>query len=103
MIDKEEQGDRPYFEKLLDDTFHFRRADAKGTVVDKDVFLNGLSAAARRGRTLEPPGVDVSYYEDLAVASLRIRIRNDLYRNIRIFRSGSEGWRLGMWYNNKIT
>ena len=106
MIDQEEMGNTPaarsYFEKLLDDKFRFRTAN--DDIVDKETFLNkNLPIGAGRGRSLEPPGVDVLYYENLAVASLLIRIKSDLFRNIRIFSSEANGWRLRMWYNNKIT
>ncbi len=104
MIDQEEKGKtskaHSYFDKLLDEKFRFR--NARDEILDKKDFLAGLASRAKLGRVFEPPGADVSYYEDLAVASLLVRIKSDLFRNIRIFSLEANGWRLRMWYNNKI-
>ena len=105
MVEQEEKGStqvaHAYFEQLLDEKFRFR--NAVGDILDKKDFLGGLARRAGQGRVFEPPGVDVSHYEDLAVASLLVRIKSDLFRNIRIFSSEANGWRLRMWYNNKLT
>jgi hypothetical protein len=104
MIEQEEKGKsstaHSYFDKLLDEKFRFR--NARDDILDKKDFLAGLAGRAELGRVFEPPGVDVSYYEDLAVASLLVRIKSDLFRNIRIFGFEANGWRLRMWHNNKI-
>ena len=70
MIGEEERGDanaQSCFEKLLDEAFLFR--NAKGIIFTKGDFLKGLEGRAGQGRVFEPPGVDVSYYEDLASLS----------------------------------
>jgi hypothetical protein len=103
MIDWEEKGgnaEQDHFRELLDPAFRFRRAD--GVVDDKDEFVRKLPAGAGRGRT--PYGeVDVTYYDNMAVAVLRVDVKGTKYRNARVFlRGGPRGWRLVSWCNEEV-
>ena len=98
MITQEELGQesRNYFEKLLLDSFVFRRVNGK--TVNKEEYLDGLGP---QGRVFVPPGVDVINFGDMAVASLVIGIGEAKYRNIRIFIRDNDGdWKLQMWCNS---
>jgi hypothetical protein len=102
MIDWEDDGEgsTSHFTQLLAPAFRFRRAD--GSVVNKSEFIANLPKGANGDRSLVGK-VECMEHESLAVASLCVRFKGNLYRNIRVFkRDGAEGFQLLMWCNHAI-
>ena len=104
---KEQAGEKPYFEKLLADTFLFRRAD--GTIVDKRQYLDDLGSVAKNPyERLESVVENVTLDGNSGVVNVLVLAKRKnmdraaVFQNVRVFSHEDENWKLIMWVNTKI-
>lgn len=99
--DRENSGDRHYFEARLAPSFSMRRAN--GLIVDRQRFLDDLrSGGARIGLPLSQVALLGS---TRAMVVCQIRIGEVVYDNLRILvrdSSSPEGWLLLSWANEAL-
>jgi hypothetical protein len=93
--EKEDAGDREWFDALLAPAFAMRRAN--GTFVGRDEFL----AAVRQAETIR--ATDIVGVEAIgalrAVVRCVVTVANKRYDNLRIFVHDGKTWMLVSWTN----
>ena len=104
---KEQVGAVSFFDELLADTFPFRCA--RGTIVDKRHYLDGLASFAenpyeRLETVVENVTLDggSGVVNVLVLAKRKNMGRAAVFKNVRVFSHEGEDWKLLMWVNTKI-
>ena len=109
--DAEKGRDEKFMRDVLSDALVFRRAN--GTIVNKTLYLEGLTNPANTYDRLNTEDVEVRTYQDIAVVTLCVDAAGmrggkpfaGKFRNVRIFmkdNTAPHGWRCHMWFNFKI-
>lgn len=98
--ERENAGDRPYFEARLAPSFSMRRAN--GAVVDRERFLGDLKSGGER-RALGVGQVTL-LGRSRALVLCQVRVGAVVYDNLRMFvrdAAAPEGWFLLSWANEE--
>ena len=106
----EKQRDDAALKRILADDLIFRRAS--GIVVDKSTYLEELLKPENTYNYICSEVIDVklSKSQTVAIVALHVRAKGKrgenlfegVYRNIRIFQKGEQGWQCHMWFNEPL-
>jgi alkylhydroperoxidase/carboxymuconolactone decarboxylase family protein YurZ len=104
--EQEKAANSTYFQKLLSDSFIFRRAS--GDIVDKPGYLHDLEEVSENPyEQLNTYVRDVAIDKESAVATILVLAKRKnmehtgRFKNIRMFRRESSDWKLVAWINTR--
>ena len=105
MLDAEKRQDKSFYQQLLSEDFHFRRAN--GQFADKNKYVDGLTAT--NYSTLEAWDYQPFLLaKDIAFVECRVSAEGTrpdgttfqgTFINVRFFRRSDSGWQLYAWHN----
>jgi hypothetical protein len=106
----EKQRDKDTLDRILANGLIFRRAS--GVVIDKATYLKELQNPENTCNYLCSEVIDIKLSKSQTVALVAHHVRakgkggenpfEDVYRNIRFFQKGEQGWQCHMWFNESL-